>query len=537
MLIEPHLLPRAANRVPLTPVDFLVRSMEVYPSRPAVTWNERRWDYREFGRLVGRFVRFLRVSGVGAGDVVSVMASNRPEMLAAHFAVPMIGAVLNTINTRLDIETVGYILAHSQSRLVIADPQCATVASKAAATAGVKCVELTDDNFSTKATALDLLTDDGAPFDIDLSAITDEWQPLCLNYTSGTTGRPKGVVYHHRGGYLNALGNVLALGLNTRSVYLWTLPMFHCNGWCHTWAVTAVGGLHVCLDRPDPALIFPAIETYGVTHLSCAPVILYMMLNHPAREACKPSRRIMIATGGAAPTSALIAQFDKLGFDLTHLYGLTESYGPATLRELTDEERKQPASVVSAELAKQGVRHVTAVRSRVVDGRGQDVPMDGVTLGEIVLRGNTLMAGYYRDPETTEQAFRSDVFHTGDLAVRHPDGNIEIRDRSKDIIISGGENISSLEIESVLHQYPAVLLAAVVAAPHKKWGETPVAFLELRDGFDPSEDDLRSFCRERLAGYKVPARFVRLELPKTATGKVQKFTLREKARELLDQDG
>lgn len=534
MLVEPHLLRRAANHAPLTPVDFLARSMEVYPHRPAVAWNGRRWSYQEFGRIVGRFVRFLRASGVVAGDVVSVMASNRPEMLAAHYAVPMIGAVLNTINTRLDSETVRYILAHSESRLVIADPQCAAVVSEASVAAGTTCIVLADGNAVAGTTTIDLLSDDGVAFEIDLSAITDEWQPICLNYTSGTTGQPKGVVYHHRGAYLNAVGNVLALGLNARSVYLWTLPMFHCNGWCHTWAVTAAGGLHVCLDRPDPALIFPAIATYDVTHLSCAPVVLYMMLNHPARETRNPNQRILVATGGAAPTSTLIAKFHALGFDLTHLYGLTESYGPATLRDLTEEERKQPADVLAVELAKQGVRHLTAARSRVVDESGRDVPMDGKTLGEIVLRGNTLMAGYYRDPETTEHAFRSGAFHTSDLAVRYPDGNIEIRDRSKDIIISGGENISSLEVESVLHQHPAVLLAAVVAAPHEKWGETPVAFLELRDGAHPSEDELRSFCRERLAGYKVPSRFIPLELPKTATGKIQKFALREEARRLPD---
>ncbi len=537
MRVEPHLAPRAANHVPLTPVEFLVRSVEVYPQRPAVAWNGRQWSYRDFGRMVARFARFLRASGVAEGEVVSVMASNRPEMLAAHYAVPMIGAVLNTINTRLDTDTVSYILSHSESRLVVADPASVAVASEAASAAGTKCIALAGGEGTGGTPELDLLSDDDMPFEPDLSAIREEWQPLCLNYTSGTTGRPKAVVYHHRGGYLNALGNVLALGLTSRSVYLWSLPMFHCNGWCHTWAVTAAGGLHVCLDRPDPALIFPAIEAHGVTHMSCAPVVLYMMLNHPARATRDAGRRIMVATGGAAPTSALIAQLDALGFDLTHLYGLTESFGPATLRELSDEQRAEPAGVVAAELAKQGVRHVAAGRARVIGEEGEDVPMDGTTMGEIVLKGNTLMAGYYRDAETTEQAFRGGVFHTGDLAVRHPDGNIEIRDRSKDIIISGGENISSLEIEAVLHQHPAVLLAAVVAAPHEKWGETPVAFVELRGDAEPNEAELRAFCRDRLAGYKVPSRFVPQELPKTATGKIQKFALREAARRLSGNEG
>lgn len=534
MRVQPHLGPRAANHVPLTPVELLVRSAEVHSARPAVTWNGYTWTYAAFARMVARMARFLTSAGVTAGDAVSIMASNRPEMLAAHYAVPMLGAMLNTINTRLNADTVGYILSHSQSRLVIADGACAPVALPAAAGAGVPLHQLCggseDAEVPEGVAALDLLADDGVDAALDLSAITDEWQPICVNYTSGTTGRPKGVVYHHRGAYLNAIGNVLALGLTARSVYLWTLPMFHCNGWCHTWAVTAAGGLHVCLDRPDPALIFPAIEAHGVTHLSCAPVVLYMMLNHPARAGRDPARRIAVATGGAAPTSALIEQLGALGFDLTHLYGLTESYGPATLRELTDEERAMPAGDIAVELAKQGVRHITASRVRVVDESGTDVPMDGATMGEIVLAGNTLMAGYYSDAEMTEKVFEGGVFHTGDLAVHHPDGNIEIRDRSKDIIISGGENISSLEVESVLHRHPAVLLAAVVSAAHEKWGETPAAFIELREGASATAEDLRAFCREHLAGYKVPTVFVFAEIPKTATGKIQKFMLREQLR-------
>ncbi len=537
MRVEEHLRPRAANHVPLTPVEFLVRSAEVHSERPAVAWNGRTWTYAAFARMVARMARFLTSAGVTAGDVVSVMASNRPEMLAAHYAVPMVGAVLNTINTRLDADTVGYILSHSQSRLMIADDGCLAVAHAAAASAGVALLRLPvggEAAAAQGASLLDLLADDETDAALDLSAIADEWQPICVNYTSGTTGRPKGVVYHHRGAYLNALGNVLALGLTARSVYLWTLPMFHCNGWCHTWAVTAAGGLHVCLDRPDPALIFPAIEAHGVTHLSCAPVVLTMMLNHPARAGRDASRRIAVATGGAAPTAALIEQLGALGFDLTHLYGLTESYGPATLRALTEAERALPAGEVARELAKQGVRHITASRVRVIDETGTDVPADGTTMGEIVLAGNTLMAGYARDAETTEKAFAGGMFHTGDLAVRHPDGNIEIRDRSKDVIISGGENISSLEIEGVLHRHPAVLLAAVVAAPHDKWGETPAAFIELRDGASATGEELRAFCRQHLAGYKVPALFVFAEIPKTATGKIQKFMLRGQLRK---QDG
>lgn len=527
---QPHLNPSPANHVPLTPVEFLVRAVEVHGSSPAVAWRDDHWTYREFARMVSRLAQFLQMHGVRAGDTVSIMASNRPEMLAAHYAVPMLGAVLNTINTRLDAATVNYIVSHSGSRILIADPECTATAVEALPDGTDLFVLPGKSGEPVGCKAIDILSEDGQEAGLDLAAIADEWQPICLNYTSGTTGKPKGVVYTHRGAYLNAIGNVLALGLGPQSTYLWTLPMFHCNGWCHTWAVTAAGGLHVCLDRPDPALIFSAIEKHAVTHLSCAPVVLYMMLNHPAREMRDPSNRVKVATGGAAPTEALIEQLGALGFDLTHLYGLTESYGPATLRDLSEEERAGPADVVARRLARQGVRHVTASRARVVDEAGQDVPMDGATMGEIVLAGNTLMAGYCGDPTATAEAFRGGVFHTGDLAVWHPDGDIEIRDRAKDIIISGGENISSLEIESVLHRHPSVLLAAVVAMPHEKWGETPVAFIELRQDATANEAELRAFCRRHLAAYKVPSQIVFGELPKTATGKTQKFMLREQAR-------
>jgi len=528
---EKHLAPREANFRPLTPLDFLDRTVSIYPDRAAVIWRDRRYSYREFGELVGRFAAMLRRKGISGGDTISIMAPNRPEMLTAHYAVPMIGAVLNTINTRLDADTVGYILKHSESRMLIVDPSCADVARQAAAGLNVVLVHLDDGDSSGLGESFGALTRDEAPEPITSSAIADEWQPICLNYTSGTTGRPKGVVYHHRGAYLNALGNVLSLGLATSSVYLWTLPMFHCNGWCHTWAVTAAGGTHVCLDRVEPSSIFRAIEAHGVTHLSCAPVVLYMLLNHPDRSLREPSRRVLLATGGASPTSALIRQLDVLGFDLVHLYGLTESFGPATLcavREdwgLTTDEDKARA------LARQGVRHITASRVRVVDQQGADVPSDGGTVGEIVLNGNTLMAGYYGDEAATEAAFSGGQFHTGDLAVCHPDGYIEIKDRAKDIIISGGENISSLEIESVLHQHPAVLLAAVVAVPDEKWGETPCAVIELKEGMSATPEELAAYCRTRLAGFKVPRRFVFEPIPKTATGKVQKFQLRAELRD------
>ncbi len=523
---EPHLARREANFQPLTPADFLVRAAAVHPERPAVAWEDRSWSYRQFAGMAARLAAWLRERGVEAGDTVSVMCANRPEMLAAHYAAPAIGAVLNSINIRLDVDTVAYILDHSGSRLLVADPASFETARRAAAQAGVPVVLLSD---SGDADCLDLLSEDFGDERFDVTGVNDEWQPICVNYTSGTTGRPKGVVYHHRGAYLNALGNVLSLGLGRGSVYLWTLPMFHCNGWCHTWAVTAAGGLHVCLDRIDPVLIHAALRRHGVTHFSCAPVVLYMLLNHPERPDRPLERRVTVATGGASPTSSLIEQLDALGIDLIHLYGLTESYGPATLCVLPEQLAGASAADKAAFLARQGVRHITASKVRVADDQGAPVAADGQSLGEIQLAGNTLMAGYLGDAPATEKAFLDGWFHTGDLAVVHPDGAIEIKDRLKDIIISGGENVSSLEIENVLHQHPAVLLAAVVAMRDEKWGEVPCAFIEAKAEGAVGEQELAAFCRARLAGFKVPKRFVFRELPRTATGKIQKFLLRELA--------
>jgi fatty-acyl-CoA synthase len=527
MRLEPHLAKRDANFQPLTPLDFLQRTVAIYPDRTAMIWRHRRWTYKEFAELVGRFAAVLRGAGVQRGDVVSVMAHNRPEMLAAHYAIPMLGAVLSTINTRLDADTVTYILKHSESRLFIADTACLATAREAAGRAGTRLMALRGNDEVAEVDIFDDLLAGAKPEPLAWPDVTDEWQPICLNYTSGTTGRPKGVVYHHRGAYLNGIGNVLGLGLNQDTVYLWILPMFHCNGWCHTWAVTAAAGTHVCLDKVDPAVIFAAIEAHGVTHFCCAPVVLYMLLNHPERPLAPAQRRITIGTGGAAPTSALIEALDALGMDLVHLYGLTESYGPATLCALREDWQLPGSAEKARALARQGVRHPTANRVRVIGENGEDVPRDGETLGEIALAGNTLMAGYLKDEAATEAAFADDVFHTGDLAVLHADGYVEIKDRAKDIIISGGENISSLEVETVLHRHPAVLIAAVVAGPDPKWGEVPCAFIELKPGVaPPPSEELTAFCRERLAGFKVPRRFLFRELPKTATGKIQKFALR-----------
>lgn len=527
MLIDASLKPRRANFVPLTPVDFLRRSVEIYPDKPAAVAGDRVLTYRELGRLTGRIAAALVRDGIRSGDVVSVVATNSPEMLALHFAVPMIGAVLNTVNTRLDAAAVGYIFDHAESRMVIADAPLMPLIGAACEIAATRPA-LVSIGAADGARPLDDFLSGCAPLPLTLDAIADEWQPICINYTSGTTGQPKGVVYHHRGAFLNAMGNVVTLDFNERTRYLWTLPMFHCNGWQHPWAVTAMGGLHVCLDRIEPGSIFAAIERHEVTHFSCAPVVLYMLLNHPGRPARKSGRRILVATGGAAPTSALISGLDALGIDIIHLYGLTESYGPATGTAIRDDWGAPTAEEKAELLARQGVRHPMLATADVHDAAGLPVPHDGTTMGEIVLRSNTLMAGYYKDDGATAKAFDGDVFHTGDLAVRGPDGYIHIKDRAKDIIISGGENISSLEVESVLHQHPAVMLAAVVAVADDKWGEVPCACIELKPGAaTPGDDELTAFCRERLARFKVPRRFVFTELPKTATGKIQKYALRQ----------
>ncbi|MFU8899173.1 MAG: AMP-binding protein [Roseinatronobacter sp.] len=524
MLSMKHLASSDANFRPLTPLDLLDRTLEFYGERVGVIWGDHSWTYAEFGSIVARLVGYLRAQGVGAGDVVSVMLPNRPEMVAAHFAIPALGAVLNTLNTRLEPNDLGYILDHADSRIVLCAPEtemalagCDTPVTRLCSAPGA-------------GDGLDLFS--GSVPDMDFAVgIADEGQPISLNYTSGTTGKPKGVVYTHRGAYLNALGSVLALGVNEHSRYLWTLPMFHCNGWCHAWAVTAAGATHICLDKVEPRLITDAIQAHAVTHMSCAPVVLYMLLEH----ATEPSPvRVRIATGGSAPTPALLAGLSKLGFDIAHLYGLTESYGPATLNDAGDVSDIEARAAL---MARQGRRHMTAGRARVVDESGCDVPADGQTLGEIVLAGNTVMAGYYRDPEATAAAFRGGVFHSGDLAVMHPDGQIEIRDRAKDIIISGGENISSLEVEKTLYQHPDIRLTAVVAAPHAKWGETPWAFVELVDGSSLTADALDQFCRERLAGFKRPRHFVFGPLPRTATGKIQKFLLRKDALRIASDRG
>ena len=529
---------RPANYVPLTPLSFLARSAAVYPDKPAVIHGDRAFTYAEFAARCRRLASALTRRGVGPGDTVAVMAPNVPAMLEAHFGVPMAGAVLNALNYRLDARTIAFLLEHSEAKVLITDREFAETIEAALGQSRRRplVIDIDDplyegDGRRLGETDYEALLVEGDPeFEPILPA--DEWQAICLLYTSGTTGNPKGVVYHHRGAYLNALGNALAFGLTPRTVYLWTLPMFHCSGWTYTWATTAVGGTHVCLRRVDPALIFPAIARHRVTHMCGAPVVMTMLIHAPAETKVAFDQVVEFATGGAAPPTPVIAGMEAMGFRVTHLYGLTESYGPATLCAWQEGWDVLPLDERAAKMARQGVGYPTLEQVMVAEPKtGTPVPRDGRTLGEILLRGNTLMKGYLKNPRATEEAFRDGWFHTGDLAVWYPDGYVEIKDRSKDVIISGGENISSLEVEEVLYRHPAVMEAAVVARPDEKWGETPCAFVTLKPGAEGEADEagIIQWCRDHLAGFKVPKRVVFGTLPKTSTGKIQKFVLRDRA--------
>ncbi len=532
----PHLARNAANFAALTPLSFLVRAAAVHPDKTAVIDGERRFTYREFYARCRRFADALRRRGIGLGDTVAVMAPNVPALLEAHYGVPMAGAVLNALNYRLDPRSIAFLLRHSEAKLLIADRGFAPTVRAALAELGaaLPLVEINDGSGTPlAATEYEAFLGEG-----DAAAAwrmpEDEWQAIALNYTSGTTGNPKGVVYHHRGAFLNALGNAITFGLDRGSVYLWTLPMFHCNGWTYTWAVTAVAGTHVCLRRVDPAAIFAAIAEHRVTHLCGAPIVLNLLVHAPETVKRRFDHVVEAATGGAAPPSAVIAAMEQMGFRITHLYGLTESYGPTTVCAWQQEWAALPIGERAARMARQGVQSLILDRQRVVaPATMSDVPADGKTIGEVVLRSNTLMKGYLKNPAATAEAFAEGWFHTGDLAVLHPDGYIEIKDRAKDIIISGGENISSLEIEEALYRHPQVMEAAVVAKPDPVWGESPCAFVTLKPDAGPvSSADIIRWCRDNLAHYKVPKSVVFGPLPKTATGKIQKFALRERAKEI-----
>jgi fatty-acyl-CoA synthase len=534
----PHLARNAANFAPLSPLGFLSRSAGVYPDKLAIVHGAARVTYGRFYERCRQFADALRRRGIQRGDTVAVMAPNVPALLEAHYGVPMAGAVLNALNYRLDARSIAFILSHGQAKLLIADREFSPVVkeSLAALPEPIALVEIDDEvgGASLGGTEYEAFLAEGDPT-ATWSGPQDEWDPIALNYTSGTTGDPKGVVTHHRGAFLNAIGNAITFGLDRSSVYLWTLPMFHCNGWTYTWAVTAMAGTHVCLRRVDPAAIFAAIAEDQVTHLCGAPIVLNILVHAPDTAKRRFDHVVEVATGGAAPPSAVLEAMERMGFRVTHLYGLTETYGPATVCAWQEEWAGLPMSERAARMARQGVTYLTHERQRVVDPQTMaDVPADGSTMGELILRSNTVMKGYLKNPTATEAAFEHGWFHTGDLAVRHPDGYIEIKDRSKDIIISGGENISSLEVEDTLYRHPQIMEAAVVARPDPVWGESPCAFVRLKPDAGPaSAEDIIAWCRANLAHYKVPRTIVFGPLPKTSTGKIQKFELRDRAKEIV----
>jgi fatty-acyl-CoA synthase len=530
----PHLARNAANFAALSPLGFLARAAAIYPEKLAVIDGERRFSYRQFEARCRRFADALRRRGIAPGDTVAVLAPNVPALLEAHYAVPMAGAVLNALNYRLDARSIAFILGHGGAKFLVADREFAPLVRDALREFGraMPLVEIAaGEEASLGGTEYEDFLAEGDPA-APWEPPADEWAAIALNYTSGTTGNPKGVVYHHRGAFLNAMGNAITFGLDRHSVYLWTLPMFHCNGWTYPWAVTAVAGTHVCLRRVEPAAIFAAITEHRVTHLCGAPIVLNMLVHAPDAVKRRFEHVVEAATGGAAPPSAVIEAMERMGFRVTHLYGLTESYGPSTSCAWQEEWAGLPLGERSAKMARQGVQYLTLDRQRVADpATMQDVPADGATIGELMLRSNTLMKGYLANPAATEEAFAGGWFHTGDLAVMHPDGYVEVKDRSKDIIISGGENISSIEVEEVLYRHPLVMEAAVVARPDDKWGESPCAFITLKEGTGAVDAaDIIAFCRANLAHYKVPRTVVFGPLPKTSTGKIQKYALRERAR-------
>ncbi|MGE7413483.1 acyl-CoA synthetase [Methylobacterium tarhaniae] len=528
-----------ANHQPLTPLTFLERAATVFPDHTAVIHGGLRRSYRDLYARCRRLASALKARGIGRGDTVAVMLANTPAMIECHYGVPMAGAVLNTLNTRLDAAIIAFCLDHGEAKVVITDREFARIMAPALDQAGVTplVIDYDDPDYDGPGERLgsieyeDLLSQ-GDPA-CAWAMPGDEWDAITLNYTSGTTGDPKGVVYHHRGASLLAVGNVVAGNLGRHPVYLWTLPMFHCNGWCFPWTLSVVAGTHVCLRQVRAKAMYDAIADHGVTHLCGAPIVMSLLLNAPEAERRALPRRVSFLTAAAPPPEAVLAGMAEAGFDVTHVYGLTETYGPAVVNEWHADWDALGKAEQAARKARQGVRYPPLEALDVLDPETmQPVPADGETLGEVMFRGNVVMRGYLKNPKATEAAFRGGWFHSGDLGVKHPDGYIQLKDRSKDIIISGGENISSIEVEEALFKHPAVAAAAVVAKPDEKWGETPCAFVELKGSEMVSAEELIGWCRQSLAGFKVPRHVVFTELPKTSTGKVQKFVLREMAKAL-----
>ncbi len=525
-----------ANFTALTPVSFLAKAAHTFPDRIAVIHGDTRRTWRDVYARARQLGSALALHGVRKGDTVAAMLANTPEMLEMHFGPAMIGAVLNTLNTRLDAEAIAFMLDHGEAKVLVTDCEYSPTIAKALTLVKQKPHVIDVD---------DVMRESGERIgDIEYEAFiaqgdpafawtppADEWEAVCLNYTSGTTGNPKGVVYHYRGAYLNAINNILDWSMPKHPVYLWTLPMFHCNGWCFPWSVTAAAGTHVCLRKVDAKLILSLIRTHKVTHYCGAPIVHNLLINAPAEQKADIEHTVHCLVAGAPPPAAVIEGMANMGFDLTHVYGLTETYGPAAVCAKHPEWADHPLEEQVRLNGRQGVAYLLQEGMTVMHPETMvPVPADGETIGEIMFRGNITMRGYLKNPAASDAAFRGGWFHSGDLAVLHPDGYVKIRDRAKDVIISGGENISSQEVEDVLSRHPAVLLSAVVAQPDEKWGETPCAFIELKDGAVATEADIIDFCRTRLARFKVPKHVIFRLLPKTSTGKIQKFVLREWAR-------
>ena len=529
-----------ANFQPLTPLSFLARSAAVYPDHIAIIHGEQRTSYAVFYARARKLASALVKAGIKKGDTVSVILANTPAMLECHYGVPMMGAVLNTLNTRLDATTIGFSLDHAETKLLIVDKEFSGLAKNAIQLMkGPKpiVIDYVDPEFAVEGERLSsieyeqFISDGDAEF--EWLWPTDEWEAISLNYTSGTTGNPKGVVYHHRGAYLLAQGNVLVTSLPKHPVYLWTLPMFHCNGWCFPWSISIVGGTHVTLRWVRSNLIWEALATRGVTALCGAPIVMSTILNAPAEEKRALTRIVEFFTAAAPPPEAVLSAMAEQGFNVTHLYGLTETYGPSTVNDWKLEWDALEGPARAKKKARQGVRYHALEDLTVMDPETMArVPADGEAMGEVMFRGNVVMKGYLKNPKATAEAFKGGWFHSGDLGVMHSDNYIQLKDRSKDIIISGGENISSIEVEDCLYKHPAIQAAAVVAKPDEKWGETPCAFVELKPGKQASAEDIMEWCRKGLAKFKVPKHVVFTELPKTSTGKIQKFKLREKAKEV-----
>ena len=527
-----------ANFQPLTPLGFLERSAAVFPDRVAIVHGKIRRTYRDFYARARRLGSALAARGIGRGDTVTVMLANTPAMAECHFGVPMTGGVLNTLNTRLDAAIIAFTLDHAQTQVLIIDREFSGVMRDALKLAKVKplVIDYDDPEYAGPGERLGSIEyeDFVASGDQDFAwrMPDDEWDAIALNYTSGTTGDPKGVVYHHRGAYLLAMGNLLTGNLGRHPVYLWTLPMFHCNGWCFPWSIVLAAGVQVCLRQVRANVMFDLMAGEKVTHLCGAPIVMSTLLNAPAEQKKPLPHVVEFFTAAAPPPEAVLAAMREAGFNVTHLYGLTEVYGPSVVNEWNDDWNQLSGPEQAMKKARQGVRYPVLEALDVLDpDTMQPVPADGETLGEVMFRGNVVMKGYLKNPKSTQAAFAGGWFHSGDLGVKYPDGYVQLKDRSKDIIISGGENISSIEVEDALYKHPAVQVAAVVARPDDRWGETPCAFVELRPGHSATADELIDWCRQHLARYKVPRHIIFAEVPKTSTGKIQKFRLRDMAKD------